>query len=138
MTARIIWLGGSDPVAMEARVRRIVPEADFTLETLPVADWNRDLSPWAAPAVFGDEDFSGGGAATLARLETQLDNQPAYLAGYSLAGLFALWAMCECPLIRGAACCSGSTPSTMASTWSTRATVRGRRPTRCASISCAG
>lgn len=108
MTARIIWLGGSDPVAMEAHVRRIVPEADFTLETFPVADWNRDLSPWAAPAVFGDEAFSGGGAATLARLEALLGGQPAYLAGYSLAGLFALWAMCECPLIRGVACCSPS------------------------------
>ena len=108
MTARLICLGGSDPAAMEARVRRIVPEAEFTLTCFPVTDWNRDLSPWPAPAVYGDEAFSGGGAATLARLEALLKGQPAYLAGYSLAGLFALWAMSECPLIRGAACCSPS------------------------------
>ena len=25
-----------------------------------VVDWNRELSPWPAKAVFGDEDFSGG------------------------------------------------------------------------------
>ena len=65
MTARIIWLGGSDPVAMEARVRRIVPEADFTLTAYPVDNWNDDLSPWESPAVFGDEAFSGGGAASV-------------------------------------------------------------------------
>ena len=29
------------------------------------ADWNRDLSPWTAPAVFGDEDFGDGAEALL-------------------------------------------------------------------------
>ena len=108
MTARLIWLGGGDVEAMAARVRRMVPEADFTLTAFPVDNWNDDLSPWAAPAVFGAEAFGGHGRDTLHRLEALLDGRPAYLAGYSLAGLFALWAMSECPLIRGAACCSPS------------------------------
>ena len=30
------------------------------LITLDETDWNRDFSPWAAPAVFRDGDFSGG------------------------------------------------------------------------------
>ena len=30
-----------------------------------VNDWNLDLSQWAAPAVFGEEDFGGGAAKTL-------------------------------------------------------------------------
>ena len=108
MTARLIWLGGGDVEAMAARVRRMVPEADFTLTAFPVDNWNDDLSPWAAPAVFGAEAFGGHGRDTLRHLEALLGGQPAYLAGYSLAGLFALWAMSECPLIRGAACCSPS------------------------------
>lgn len=33
----------------------------FSLATIPIADWNRDLSPRAAPRVFkGGEDFGGG------------------------------------------------------------------------------
>ncbi|MBQ0070847.1 MAG: hypothetical protein KBS81_03175, partial [Spirochaetales bacterium] len=30
-----------------------------------VPDWNRDLSPWKAKAVFNGEDFSGGADAFL-------------------------------------------------------------------------
>ena len=34
--------------------------------------------------------------------------QEHWLAGYSLAGLFALWAAYECDIFSGIACCSGS------------------------------
>ena len=30
-----------------------------------VSDWNAQLSPWPAPAVFGKEDFGDGAAAAL-------------------------------------------------------------------------
>ena len=33
---------------------------DFHLLAIKVKDWNRDLSPWNAPAVFGKEGFGGG------------------------------------------------------------------------------
>ena len=65
---------------------------------VPVRDWNRELSPWEAPPVFGNEGF-GDGAQVF--LETVLEAADALvtwkerkliLAGYSLAGLFALWA----------------------------------------------
>lgn len=105
MTARLIWIGGEDASAMAERVRRIVPEADFSLTAFPVADWNRDLSPWAAPAVF-DAPFAGGGGETLRRLRDAA-GEGAYLAGYSLAGLFALWALHQGGFA-GAASCSGS------------------------------
>ena len=38
---------------------------DFLLTAVGVEDWNRDLSPWKAPAVFGREGFGDGAAATL-------------------------------------------------------------------------
>ena len=66
---------------------------------VPVQNWNAQLSPWPAQAVFrGGEDFTGGADAFLAEL---LDAVPGVLAqtggracimGYSLAGLFALYA----------------------------------------------
>lgn len=68
-----------------------------------VVDWNSELSPWEAPAVFGDAPFGKGAAETLAELENRLIPEligryslgadvPVILGGYSLAGLFALWA----------------------------------------------
>ena len=38
----------------------ITERKDFRLLTFQVTDWNNDLSPWEAPAVFGDEGFGGG------------------------------------------------------------------------------
>ena len=79
-------------------IRELSGGQDFGLKAVKVNDWNKDLSPWPAPAVFGNEDFDEGAVETLAFL---LDNVvPAgkapgaktFLGGYSLAGLFALWA----------------------------------------------
>lgn len=32
----------------------------FTLVAFSINDWNAELSPWKAPAVFGREDFGDG------------------------------------------------------------------------------
>ena len=75
-----------------------------------VNDWNRDLSPWTAPPVFGNEDFGGGAAATLSEV-LALCTDPGktyYIGGYSLAGLFALWAVYQTDVFRGAAAASPS------------------------------
>ena len=37
----------------------------FTLVAFRISNWNVELSPWAAPAVFGREDFGDGAAKTL-------------------------------------------------------------------------
>ena len=57
-------------------------------------NWNRDLSPWPAPAVFGDEDFGDGAEALLEKILPLCAEQDKdyIIGGYSLAGLFALWA----------------------------------------------
>ncbi len=84
----------------------------FTLCCMPVADWNRDLSPWEAPPVFGNEPFGCGAAATLALIEKEI--LPAFryreciIGGYSLAALFALWCVFETDSFQGAAAASPS------------------------------
>ena len=94
----------------EAGLIRAQTGADFRLIALPVSDWNRELSPWKAPAVFGREDFGDGAAETLERA-LALCGEPdrvCYLGGYSLAGLFALWAAGRTGRFRGIAAVSPS------------------------------
>lgn len=82
----------------------------FRLITFKVDDWNRDLSPWEAPAVFGREGFGNGAEDTLREiLKYCADRTKTYcLGGYSLAGLFALWAAYQTDLFQGVAAASPS------------------------------
>ena len=43
---------------------------DFRLIAAKVDDWNYELSPWKAPAVFGNEDFGDGAVRTLEQILT--------------------------------------------------------------------
>lgn len=68
-----------------------------------VERWNDELSPWSADEVFKNQPFAGGAEGTLkfvtdafipelrARYELSSDIK-IIIGGYSLAGLFALWA----------------------------------------------
>ena len=108
--------GGHDPVSEQKEyelIREFSGREDFLLVTVPVDSWNRDLSPWNAPPVFGKELFGDGAKETLRRIEEELI--PAFsgdriflLGGYSLAGLFALWAAYESGRFSGVAACSPS------------------------------
>lgn len=82
----------------------------FMLTAFKVSDWNRDLSPWKAPAVFGKEDFGGGAQDTLDEiLKYCVDSSKTYyIGGYSLAGLFALWAVYQTDVFAGVAAASPS------------------------------
>ncbi len=82
----------------------------FRLIAFKVDNWNTDLSPWKAPAVFGKEDFGEGAGKTLAiilKLCTD-ENKKYYIGGYSLAGLFALWAAYRTDRFSGVAAASPS------------------------------
>ena len=85
-------------------------EQNFCLITVKVNDWNYDLSPWKAPAVFGKEDFGGGAEETLAEvLKYCTDDDKTYIiGGYSLAGLFALWAAYQTDVFKAVAAASPS------------------------------
>lgn len=90
---------------------------DFLLVAYQAEDWNRDFSPWEAPAAVPGETFAGWGHKTLEWLldscipyvEAKYQREEQYmLAGYSLAGLFSLWSLYQTDVFKGAACCSGS------------------------------
>ena len=79
-----------------------VPEC-VSLVNIGVDLWEENFSPWCAPRVFAKgPNFGDGAQKTLDTLidqvipwaESELTEPPAYrvLVGYSLAGLFSLWA----------------------------------------------
>ena len=83
---------------------------DLLLRAYKVKDWNKDLSPWKAPAVFGKEDFGDGAPDTLSEILKSCEDRTKtyYIGGYSLAGLFSLWAVYQTDLFKGVAAASPS------------------------------
>ena len=86
-----------------AKAVREMTSSDFTLAAVSGLDWGDDLTPWPAPpAARGMSPCAGLADAYLQQLAGRilpaiaaaLPARPAYaaLAGYSLAGLFALYA----------------------------------------------
>ena len=82
-------------------------------------DWNADLSPWKAPAAFaGEKDFAGGAGIYLDFLCRQVVPQTEHalhlsikkrgLIGYSMAGLFSVYALYYTGLFTEIASVSGS------------------------------
>lgn len=91
----------------------------FVLAAIGGLDWNRELSPWECDGTVRDSDpFAGGAPAYLDELlgrivpevEASLPQPPAWrgIAGYSLAGLFALWSLWQTDAFDRAASASGS------------------------------
>lgn len=85
-------------------------KTDFHLVAARITDWNRELSPWKAPAVFGKEGFGDGATKTLGELLNLCADKGKtyYIGGYSLAGLFALWAAYQTDVFSGVAAASPS------------------------------
>ena len=92
---------------------------DCSLAAVSGLDWDRDLSPWPAPAIRREEEPFAGGAGDYLRWMTGtlrpavravLPGDPCWegLAGYSMAGMFAVWALCQTDVFRRGASMSGS------------------------------
>ena len=92
---------------------------NFLFAAIPVESWNDALSPWKSPAVWGKQGFGGNAGDTLRFLTEQAipslkqqfnlpENVKIILGGYSLAGLFALWASTQTDLFYGVAAASPS------------------------------
>lgn len=100
------------PARIIPLIKALTNGAPFRLTAFMADDWSSDYSPWSAPPAFGKQPFAGKGRETLAWLTHLISASPAqkprFIVGYSLAGLFALWAHCETNLFNGAASCSGS------------------------------
>ena len=92
----------------------------FTLVAFEIKDWQGELTPWTAPAVFGKVPFGDGATATLSFITETLiphleqtgryekDMMRCVLGGYSLAGFFALWAGYQSSCFHGIAAVSPS------------------------------
>ena len=91
----------------------------FTLVTVSNLAWNHDMAPWDSPAAFKKgEPFTGGAddylrllvEEIIPRAEKELPGPPAWrgIAGYSLAGLFALYAIYQTDVFSRVGCMSGS------------------------------
>lgn len=80
------------------------------LTAVRINNWNNDLSPWEAPAVFGKDNFGGDASKTLSELVKLCDDKDKryFIGGYSLAGLFALWAAYQTDIFEGVAAASPS------------------------------
>lgn len=109
--------GASRGISLGETVKSLAPGQGFFLVSFEVESWNDGFSPWFAPPVRGDEAFGGNGEKTLSRLTDRLIpaarretgcKGSCFAAGYSLAGLFALWAFLKTDYFRGAAGCSPS------------------------------
>lgn len=116
---------------MEEVIGAEMHSAHWMIIAYHVNDWNGEFSPWQNDQAFHGETFAGRGPETLNRLRYLLSvlgetvenwyrpDGNVYLTGYSLAGLFSLWAAYELQAdvdgiggtglaLAGVACCSGS------------------------------
>ena len=91
----------------------------FTLVAVSNLDWNHDMAPWNSPPAFKNAKPCTGGADDYLRLlteqiipmaESNLSCAPKWrgIAGYSLAGLFALYSIYQTDLFSHVASMSGS------------------------------
>ena len=104
--------GEHEMASLENEVREIEKRTskEFRFIATKVENWNDDLSPWKASAVFKTEDFCGGASKTLENIIALCadKNRKYYIGGYSLAGLFALWVACQTDIFSGVAAASPS------------------------------
>ena len=82
-------------------------------------DWNHDMSPWYMPSIYSKEKSFSGGAdgylkllidEILPKAKELIEGEPEFIgiAGYSLAGLFAVYTMYKTDVFDRVACMSGS------------------------------
>ena len=100
-----------------ATAHAVLPSPKPSLVAVESLDWNSELSPWKAEAVFKNgENFLGGADLFLRELceviIPSVEKIPVrgrrMISGYSLAGLFSVWAIYNTDLFSCAASMSGS------------------------------
>lgn len=118
--APLIVVNGEDGEGKALRgAAATVAGADFSLAAIGGICWEDELTPWPALSAFSKQPPYAGGAdgylkqlteSILPQIIGQLGAPPAYiaLAGYSLAGLFALYAMYRTDAFARFASASGS------------------------------
>ena len=98
-----------------AELSKLVPKP-FLLAAIELEDWTIDLMPWPDGNISRDPEAGKHGQETLdfilqgliPELESRYGALPVILGGYSLGGLFALWASCQTDCFGGVAAASPS------------------------------
>ena len=98
-----------------AQLEALAPKP-FLLATIELEDWTIDLMPWWDGNISRDPEAGKHGQETLAfilndllpELEIRYGALPVLLGGYSLGGLFSLWASCQTDRFRAVAAASPS------------------------------
>ena len=103
---------------LEAEVAQLTALAaqPFLLVTIDLEDWTTGLMPWWDGNISRDPEAGKHGQETLSflvddllpELESRYGVLPVILGGYSLGGLFALWASCRTDRFRAVAAASPS------------------------------
>ena len=99
-----------------SHIKAITHITDFLFVTVQVDSWNDDLSPWPAAPIFGEAGFAGNAEKLLTRIKNEViaplssvrQDIKIFAGGYSLAGLFVLWAAYQTNLFEGIAAVSPS------------------------------
>lgn len=103
--------------AHEAEMVRQSAAMPVAMAAVPITDWQKELTPWHDDTVARDSEADGRGArATLAlvtdslipSLHNRFGTLPVVIGGYSLGGLFALWAASESDAFSAVAAASPS------------------------------
>jgi predicted alpha/beta superfamily hydrolase len=98
-----------------AQLEALAPKP-FLLATIELEDWTIGLMPWWDGNISRDPEAGKHGQETLdfilndllPELESRYGALPVLLGGYSLGGLFALWASCQTDRFRAVAAASPS------------------------------
>ncbi len=104
------------------QVFQILQDSDcpeFTLVAVSNLEWNHDMSPWNIPPISANNTPCTGGADDYLKLlidkimpeaEKNIKGKPLWrgIAGYSLAGLFAIYSIYQTDVFSRAASMSGS------------------------------
>ena len=102
--APVVYVVGSSEHPFD--FAEVLPELAATVVAVPVISWNDALTPWPAQALYrGEEPFGGHAVTTLDELVNEaipaiekglgLAPRSRAVCGYSLGGLFALYALVQ-------------------------------------------
>ena len=119
-TAPIVYLNTfSDEVRKVYEATQAIGCPPFSLVAISDLEWNHDMAPWDSPPAFRNAEPCTGGAddylwlliqEIIPMAECELPGPPRWrgIAGYSLAGLFALYAIYRTNLFSRVGSMSGS------------------------------
>jgi len=109
-----------------SRISEALKEESVMLAAFLVEDWNGDLSPWKADGISKRFDFEGNAGRTLTYIMNVFipmlkhdslespDEVRFIIGGYSLAGLFSLWAAYQTDIFSA---CAAASPSVWFPGW---------------------